>query len=62
MKTYDVTILETMRKTITVPADSREEAERKAEDMVGCGMIMLDPITDHYETYCEGMLSYPDED
>lgn len=61
MKTYDVTILETLKKTITVPADSREEAERKAEDMVGCGMLMLDPVTDHYETYCEGILVDPDE-
>ena len=30
MKTYEVTITETLQKTVTVEADSREETERQA--------------------------------
>ena len=32
MKTYEVTITETLQKTVTVEADSREETERQFEE------------------------------
>ena len=32
MKTYEVTITETLQKTVTVEADSREETERQVEE------------------------------
>ena len=32
MKTYEVTITETLQKTVEVEANSREEAERQVEE------------------------------
>lgn len=32
MKTYEVTITETLQKTVTVEANSREEAEQQVEE------------------------------
>jgi hypothetical protein len=42
MKEFEVNITETLQKTITVEADSREEAERMAEDMWRDADIVLD--------------------
>lgn len=33
MKEYEVTITETLQKTVSIEAESREEAERLIEDM-----------------------------
>ena len=32
MKTYEITITETLQKTVEVEANSREEAERRVEE------------------------------
>ena len=42
MKTYDVTITETLQKTVRIHADSPEEAEQKAEDNWNASQYNLD--------------------
>ena len=42
MKTYQVEIIETLKKTIVVEANSREEAEAKAEEQWLLGEHILD--------------------
>lgn len=42
MKEFEVNITETLQKTVTVEAESREEAERMAEDMWRDEDIVLD--------------------
>ena len=42
MKTYEVTITETLQKTVTVEADSREEAERQVEESWNNSECILD--------------------
>ena len=42
LKTYEVTITETLQKTVTVEADSREEAERQVEESWNNSEYILD--------------------
>ena len=42
MKTYEVTITETLQKTVTVEADSREETERQVEENWNNSKYILD--------------------
>lgn len=42
MKTYEVTITEMLQKTVTVEADSREEAERMVEQRWNDSEYILD--------------------
>lgn len=42
MKTYMVTITETLQKTVTVEADSREETERQVEENWNNSKYILD--------------------
>ena len=42
LKTYEVTITETLQKTVTVEADSREEAERQVEENWNNSEYILD--------------------
>lgn len=42
MKTYDVTITETLQKTVSVEANSREEAERLVEQRWNDSEYILD--------------------
>lgn len=42
MKTYDVTITETLKMTVPIKADSLAEAEQKAEDNWNASMYILD--------------------
>ena len=42
MKSYDVTITETLKMTVRIEADSLDEAEEKAEDNWNAGMYILD--------------------
>lgn len=42
MKEYEVTITETLQKTVSIEAESREEAERLIEDMWKDSEIILD--------------------
>lgn len=42
MKTYEVTITETLQKTVEVEANSREEAERQVEQRWNDGEYILD--------------------
>ena len=42
MKTYEVTITETLQKTVEVEANSREEAERQVEENWNNSEYMLD--------------------
>ena len=42
MKTYEVTITETLQKTVTVEADSRKEAERQVEENWNNSEYILD--------------------
>ena len=42
MKTYEVTITETLQKTVTVEADSREETERQGEENWNNSKYILD--------------------
>lgn len=42
MKTYEVTITETLQKTVTVEANSREEAERQVEQKWNDSEYILD--------------------
>ena len=41
MKTYDVTITETLQKTVSIRADSRAEAEERAEANWNKGQYVL---------------------
>lgn len=42
MKTYEVTITETLQKTVEVEANSREEAERQVEENWNNSEYILD--------------------
>lgn len=42
MKTYEVTITETLQKTVAVEANSREEAERQVEQRWNDSEYILD--------------------
>ena len=42
MKTYEVTITETLQKTVTVEDDSREETERQVEENWNNSKYILD--------------------
>jgi len=42
LKTYEVTITETLQKTVTVEADSREETERQVEENWNNSKYILD--------------------
>lgn len=42
MKTYEVTITETLQKTVEVEANSREEAERQVEENWNDSEYILD--------------------
>lgn len=42
LKTHEVTITETLQKTVTVEADSREEAERQVEENWNNSEYILD--------------------
>ena len=42
MKTYEVTITETLQKTVTVEADSREQTERQVEENWNNSKYILD--------------------
>lgn len=42
MKTYDVTITETLKMTVPIKADNLAEAEQKAEDNWNASMYILD--------------------
>ena len=42
MKEYDITIRETLEMTVTVEAESREEAEQFARDQWKRGKVVLD--------------------
>lgn len=53
MDEYEVVILETLRKVVHVKAVDPAAAERIVYDDMGMGRIKLDPVKDHYETYCE---------
>lgn len=53
MREYEVVILETLRKVVQVKADDPQRAEDIVSELVGNGDILLDPVHDHYETYCE---------
>lgn len=44
MKTYEVTITETLQKTVEVEANSREEAERQVEETGITANISSTPI------------------
>lgn len=46
MKTYDVTITETLKMTVPIKADSLAEAEQKAEDNWNASQYILD--ADHF--------------
>lgn len=46
MKSYDVTITETLKMTVPIEADSLAEAEQKAEDNWNASMYILD--ADHF--------------
>lgn len=46
MKTYDVTITETLQMTVPIEADSLAEAEQKAEDNWNASQYILD--ADHF--------------
>ncbi len=46
MKTYDVTITETLKMTVPIEADSLAEAEQKAEDNWNASQYILD--ADHF--------------
>lgn len=46
MKNYDVTIMETLKMTVPVEADSLAEAEQKAEDNWNASQYILD--ADHF--------------
>ena len=46
MKTYDVTITETLQMTVPIEADSLAEAEQKAEDNWNANQYILD--ADHF--------------
>lgn len=50
MKTYDVTITETLQKTVRIHADSLEEAEQKAEDNWNASQYNLD--SNHFVGAC----------
>lgn len=50
MKTYDVTITETLQKTVCIHADSLEEAEQKAEDNWNASQYNLD--SNHFVGAC----------
>ena len=42
MKTYEITITETLQKTVEVEANSREEAERRVEENWNTSEYILD--------------------
>lgn len=42
MKNYDVTITETLKMTVSIVADSLDEAEQKAEDNWNASQYILD--------------------
>ena len=42
MKTYEITITETLQKTVEVEANSREEAERRVEENWNNSEYILD--------------------
>lgn len=46
MKSYDVTITETLKMTVPIEADSLAEAEQKAEDNWNASRYILD--ADHF--------------
>ena len=46
MKTYDVTITETLQMNVPIEADSLAEAEQKAEDNWNASQYILD--SDHF--------------
>lgn len=46
MKSYDVTITETLKMTVPIEADSLAGAEQKAEDNWNASMYILD--ADHF--------------
>ena len=50
---YEVVVIETLRKVVRIEADDPQTAENIVSDKVGMGEIRLDPVLDHYETYCE---------
>lgn len=54
MKEYEVTITETLQKTVSIEAESREEAERLIEDMWKDSEIILDSDDFYDVSYAAG--------
>ncbi len=54
MKEYEVTITETLQKTVSIEAESREEAERLIEDMWKDSEIILDSDDFYDVSYADG--------
>lgn len=54
MKEYEVTITETLQKTVSIEAESREEAERLIEDMWKNSEIILDSDDFYDVSYAAG--------
>lgn len=54
MKEYEVTITETLQKTVSIEAESREEAERLIEDMWKDSEIILDSDDFYDVSYAVG--------
>lgn len=54
MKEYEVTITETLQKTVSIEAESSEEAERLIEDMWKDSEIILDSDDFYDVSYAAG--------